>query len=71
MTRACFFFFRASRKSSEPRWLTAEGRSSQDSSGGGGACGLHKQKRIILIYNCETRTAAKTPAEVVFSIHFR
>lgn len=50
MTRACFFFFRASRKSSEPRWLTSEGLSSQDCSGGGGACGLQRQKRIILIH---------------------
>lgn len=40
MTRACFFFFSASRKSSEPRWLTLEGLSSQDCSGGGGAWGL-------------------------------
>lgn len=67
MTRACFFFFRASRKSSEPRWLTPEGLSSQDCSGGGGACGLQKQQRIILIYDRETRmTQVNTTRESVF-----
>lgn len=44
MTRACFFFFSASRKSSEPRWLTLDGLSSQDCSGGGGAWGLDREK---------------------------
>lgn len=71
MTKACFFFFRASRKSSEPRWLTPDGLSSQDCSGGGGACGLQNQKRIILIYNCQTMTTHIPPPETVLSVHFR
>lgn len=51
MTRACFFFFSASRKSSEPRWLTLEGFSSQDCSGGGGAWGLqtnYRKEQLLL-----------------------
>lgn len=63
MTKACFFFLRASRKSSEPRWLTPEGLSSQDCSGGGGACGLQKQKTITLIYLCLTRKTHTTPSQ--------
>lgn len=50
MTRACFFFFRASRKSSEPRWLTLEGFSSHDCSGGGGACGLRAWNKAKILH---------------------
>lgn len=59
MTKACFFFFRASLKSSDPRWLTLEGFSSQDCSGGGGAWGLQrkkKQRKNISLHKLTSRT---------------
>ncbi len=60
MTRACFFFFSDSLKSSDPRWLTLDGLSSQDCSGGGGAWGLQTWKRGKQYLLCMLQGATTT-----------